>query len=52
MQAGMIDRKISQLEIVNAKEMRKGLEKVDAFTRAAVQAYHDYRLDNGGESKP
>lgn len=43
-QDGMIERKIDILEVVNAKEMEKGLAKIDAFARAAVQAYHQHRV--------
>lgn len=39
----MKDRDLKSLPIVNAKEMRKGLKKIDAFARAAVDAMTDHR---------
>lgn len=40
----MNDRKIEELRIPNHKEMVKGLDKVDAFVKAAEKSMHDYRL--------
>lgn len=43
------DREIEELNIANHKEMLKGLDKVDAFVKAAEKAMHDYRLGIEGE---
>lgn len=49
---GMKDRSIDQLGIVNAKDLERGLSRLESFTRAAVQAYHKHRMDNSPEGAP
>lgn len=48
-------RSLDVLSILYAKEMRRGLKKVDAFSRAASSAMTDYRIDvtkdGNGKSK-
>lgn len=49
---GMKERKIEKIDVVNAIEMKKGLDKLDGFARAAIQAYHEHRMDNSPEGSP
>ena len=40
----MKTKEIDQLLIVNATEMRKGLDKIEAFVSASTKALTDHRL--------